>query len=55
MSIGTEPSSLVERRAGLALVAAAFLCLVAAGSLLWWHYGGAIFSDMVVATLAWCF
>lgn len=40
---------------GLALVAAAVLSLVASGGLLWWHYGGAIFNDMVLATLAWCF
>ena len=55
MSIGTEQSSPMERRVGFALVAAAILCLVAAGSLLWWHYGGAIFSDLVLTTLAWCF
>lgn len=55
MSVGAEQSSPMERRTGLALVAAAILCLVASGGLLWWHYGGAIFSDMVVATLAWCF
>lgn len=55
MSIGTEQSSSMERRMGLALVAGAVLCLVATGGLLWWHHGGAIFNDMVVATLAWCF
>lgn len=55
MSIGTEQPTISERRTGLALVAAAVLCLVAAGSLLWWHYGGAIFSDLVLTTLAWCF
>lgn len=55
MHIDTEQSTLLERRMGLALIAAAVLCLVAAGSLLWRHYGGAIFSDMVVTTLAWCF
>jgi len=55
MSLSTEQTSSMDRRAGLALVAGAILCLVASGGLLWWHYGGAIFSDMVVATLAWCF
>jgi len=55
MSIGAEQSSPTERRTGLALVAAAVLCLAGSGGLLWWHYGGAIFSDMVGATLAWCF
>lgn len=55
MSIGTEQSRPAERRTGLGLIAAAVLCLAASGGLLWWRYGGAIFSDMVDATLAWCF
>ncbi len=55
MSIGTEQSNPMERRAGFALVAGAVLCLVGSGSLLWWHYGGAIFNDLVLTTLAWCF
>jgi hypothetical protein len=54
MSIDTQQPSM-ERRAGLTLVAAAILCLLASGGLLWWRYGGAIFNDMVGATLAWCF
>ncbi len=55
MRIGTEQPTISERRTGLALIAAAVLCLVVSGGLLWWHYGGAIFNDMVLATLAWCF
>jgi hypothetical protein len=55
MSIGTEQPTISERRTGLALIVAAVLCLVGSGGLLWWHYGGAIFNDMVLATLAWCF
>jgi hypothetical protein len=55
MSIGTQQSSSAERRIGLSLVAAAILCIVASGGLLWWRYGGAIFSSMVLSTLAWCF
>lgn len=55
MSIGTEQPTTSERRTGLALVAAAILCLTASGGLLWWHYGGVIFNDMVSAALAWCF
>jgi hypothetical protein len=55
MSIGTEQSTTSERRTGFALVAAAILCLVASGGLLWWRYGGVIFNDMVSAALAWCF
>jgi hypothetical protein len=55
MSIGHEQTVIHERRLGAVLIAAAVLCLVATGGLLWWHQGGAIFSDMVSATLAWCF
>jgi len=55
MSIGTEQSGRNERRAGMALIAGAILCLVGTGGLLWWHYGDAIFNDMVLAALAWCF
>jgi hypothetical protein len=38
-----------------ALFAAALICVIASGALLWGRYGGAIFNDMVLATLAWCF
>ena len=55
MSIGTEQTAIHERRTGVVLIAAAVLCLVASGSLLWWHQGGVIFNDLVTATLAWCF
>jgi hypothetical protein len=55
MSIGTEHSTRQERQLGRALIAAAILCLVGAGGLLWWRYGGAVFNDMVLAGLAWCF
>lgn len=55
MSVGTEQPTASERRTGLALVAGAILCLVGAGGLLWWRYGGAIFNDMVSSALAWCF
>lgn len=55
MSIGTDHPTTSERRTGLALVAAAILCLAASGGLLWWRYGGVIFNDMVSSALAWCF
>lgn len=55
MSSGMEQPTTLERRTGLALVAAAIVCLVASGGLLWWRYGGVIFNDMVSAALAWCF
>ena len=55
MTIGTEHSSRHERRAGVILVAGAVLCLVASGGLMWWRYGGAVFNDMVLSGLAWCF
>ena len=55
MNTGTEQSSTLERRAGVILLVGAVLCLVASGGLMWWRYGGAVFSDMVLAGLAWCF
>jgi hypothetical protein len=48
----------VERRSGrpaLLVAGAAALSLVAAGLLLWWQHGAAVFSDTVLAALAWCF
>jgi hypothetical protein len=43
------------RGAGLLLAAAAVACLVGAGLLLWARSGDAIFSDLVLSALAWCF
>ena len=37
------------------LLAGAGLAFVAAGSLLWWRHGAAVFTDFAVAALAWCF
>jgi hypothetical protein len=42
-------------RAALIVTAAAALCLVGAGLLLWARHGAAVFSDTVIAALAWCF
>jgi hypothetical protein len=39
----------------LGLLAAGTLCLVAAGGLLWWRRGPAVFEDIVAAAIAWCF
>ncbi|MBB3019256.1 hypothetical protein FHR70_002310 [Microvirga lupini] len=55
MSTETGHGEQQEQRARVGLLAAAFLCLVASGGLLWWRYGGAVFNDLVTATLAWCF
>jgi hypothetical protein len=44
-----------SHRTALILSAAAVLCLVGAGLLLWWRHGDAVFSDTVLAALAWCF
>lgn len=55
MSTGTEQPTTSEGRMSIVLVAAALLCLVVSGSLLWWHQGSVIFNDMVSAGLAWCF
>jgi len=43
-----------ERRLSRILVAGAVLCLVATGGLLWWQFGAAVFTDMMMAGLAWC-
>ena len=40
---------------GLGLLAAGALCLVAAGGLLWWRRGAAVFEDVVSSAIAWCF
>ena len=55
MTIGTQHSGGSERRTAAILTAGAVLCLVASGGLLWWRYGGAVFNDMVLSGLAWCF
>jgi hypothetical protein len=52
-----SPDRLAESRglAGRALVVAAVTCLVLAGVILWASRGEAVFSDVVLAALAWCF
>jgi hypothetical protein len=39
----------------LALAGLTCAGLIAAGGLLWWRLGGAVFSDYVLSGLAWCF
>ena len=59
MSAAAEQQSLApERRtsrAALLVAAVAALCLVGAGLLMWARHGDAVFSDTVLAALAWCF
>jgi hypothetical protein len=55
MSLETGQTDQQERRTRVSLLAGAVLCLVASGGLLWWRYGGAVFNDLVLTTLAWCF
>jgi hypothetical protein len=59
MSVAAERRDLeAERRpsrAPLLVTAAAVLCLVGAGLLLWGRHGAAVFGDTVIAALAWCF
>jgi glucose dehydrogenase len=43
------------RRLALALGGGAFLCLAGAGLLLWSRQGSAVFADVVLAAVAWCF
>jgi hypothetical protein len=50
-SVGTTHPSLASR----VLIVAALGCIVAAGLLLWSRQGDAVFSDMVLTALAWCF
>lgn len=40
---------------GRALIAAGVLLFVAAGGLMWWRHGDAVFASYVQAALAWCF
>ncbi len=49
-----EPAPRASRPA-LLVAAAAALCLVGAGLLLWGRQGAAVFGDTVLAALAWCF
>jgi hypothetical protein len=51
---GVEPAQRSHRSAPI-ILAGAGLCLIAAGLLLWWRYGPAVFNDFVLAALAWCF
>jgi hypothetical protein len=44
-----------SNRPVLIVTAAVALCLVGAGLLLWQRQGAAVFSDTVLAALAWCF
>jgi hypothetical protein len=39
----------------VAVIVSAVACLVGAGVLLWSRTGEAVFSDLVLAALAWCF
>jgi hypothetical protein len=56
MHTDTESSTTAPRHvAGRTLVAAAIGCLVLAGLLLWGSRGDAVFADIVLAALAWCF
>ncbi len=43
------------RRLAFALGGGAFLSLAAAGLLLWSREGSAVFADVVLAAIAWCF
>jgi hypothetical protein len=42
-------------RLALGLFAAAGLALVGAGLVMWGTFGSAVFSDVVLAAIAWCF
>jgi hypothetical protein len=58
MATQAEPSPEIARRPDrlrTAVVVAGIACLVGAGLLLWSRTGDAVFSDLVLAALAWCF
>ena len=58
MSVAAERRTETDQRfprLGFGLVAASVVCLIAAGGLLWWRRGEAVFGDVVLAALAWCF
>ncbi|HEX2552989.1 MAG TPA: hypothetical protein VHL98_04765 [Microvirga sp.] len=58
MSVGAGRTGPEEQRrtaAGMVLVLFAVGCLVASGLLLWARRGDAVFSDLVLSALAWCF
>ncbi|NIX78021.1 hypothetical protein HB375_15590, partial [Microvirga sp. c23x22] len=44
-----------NHKAAAALAAAAALCLIATGALLWQHFGPTLFNALILAPLAWCF
>ena len=49
------PSGTGSRGAGRALVAGSVVLLLLAGVLLWASRGPAVFADIVLAAVAWCF
>jgi hypothetical protein len=58
VGVAAEQPTETDRRPpglGLSLLVASAMCLVVAGGLLWWRRGDAVFSDMVLSALAWCF
>ena len=58
MSVGAGRSGPDEQRrtaAGMVLVLFGVGCLVASGLLLWARRGDAVFGDLVLTALAWCF
>jgi hypothetical protein len=58
VGVAAEQPTETDRKSpglGLSLLVAGAACLVGAGGLLWWRRGDAVFSDVVLAALAWCF
>lgn len=49
------PRGLGGRGSAFALFGGGAAMAIAAGGVLWWRYGGAVFTDLVTAGLAWCF
>lgn len=51
----SKPKARQSGVAGRALIGASIACLVGAGIMLWQRQGEAVFGEMVLAALAWCF
>jgi len=58
MTLGIDTKAEVRERpraAGRMLLGAAVMLLAGAGLLLWWSRGAAVFADVMLAAVAWCF
>jgi hypothetical protein len=50
----THPKTPSTHKPAFALAAAAALCLIATGAILWTHAAPTLFNTLVLAPIAWC-